>query len=196
MPLLSRVTAYSGGTNDDSLAKGTRRCWQCYGVWTIGFLNARLFHVFFLCLKSFCDSVQLRITANLIVCCAVKRGLAQSGLTAVPCNGSDNSVEQPTVRISLKCPITYRMIVLPARGLDCKHVQVGTVCFVIVRLSVFCFVSGSFSPIQAHTSLWNFIHQRSNKWQNQKDSNLWGIPYERKVFFSKEFHWNKTIWSL
>jgi len=57
---------------------------------------------------------------------AVKRGLAQSGLTAGPCNGSDNLVEQATVRISLKCPITYRVIVLPARGLDCKHVQVDT----------------------------------------------------------------------
>ena len=61
---------------------------------------------------------------QLIVCCAVKRGLAQSGLTAVACNGSDGLVEQPAIRISLKCPITYRMIVLPARGLDCKHVQV------------------------------------------------------------------------
>ena len=64
--------------------------------------------------------------ANLVVCCAaVKKGLAQSGLSTMPCNGSDSSADQATIRISLKCPITYRMIVLPARGLDCKHIQVS-----------------------------------------------------------------------
>jgi len=81
-----------------------------------------------------------------LVCCAVKRGLAQSGLTAVsnpvnPCNGSaeNNSAgDQATIRISLKCPITYRTIVLPARGLDCKHAQVN---HNYVRLTSLCTVS-------------------------------------------------------
>jgi len=77
--------------------------------------------------------MQLCIKANLVVWCIVKRGLTQSGLTGVvPCNGSDNSTEQTTIRISLKCPITYRMIVLPARGLDCKHVQVSQVPALLV----------------------------------------------------------------
>lgn len=36
----------------------------------------------------------------------------------------DDGVEQTAIRISLKCPITFRRIQLPARGHDCKHVQV------------------------------------------------------------------------
>ena len=71
--------------------------------------------------------MQLHVTTRFAVRCAVKRGLAQSGLTAVPSNGSENSSEQATIRISLKCPITYRTIVLPARGLDCKHAQVSRI---------------------------------------------------------------------
>uniref|UniRef100_A0A8C2GL52 Zinc finger, MIZ-type containing 1b n=1 Tax=Cyprinus carpio TaxID=7962 RepID=A0A8C2GL52_CYPCA len=35
----------------------------------------------------------------------------------------DDGVEQTAIRISLKCPITFRRIQLPARGHDCKHVQ-------------------------------------------------------------------------
>uniref|UniRef100_A0A3P8WN33 Zinc finger MIZ-type containing 1 n=1 Tax=Cynoglossus semilaevis TaxID=244447 RepID=A0A3P8WN33_CYNSE len=37
-------------------------------------------------------------------------------------NGED-SVEQTAIKVSLKCPITFRRIQLPARGHDCKHVQ-------------------------------------------------------------------------
>jgi len=37
---------------------------------------------------------------------------------------SDDGVEQTAIRVSLKCPITYRRISLPARGHDCKHIQV------------------------------------------------------------------------
>ncbi|KAK6329542.1 hypothetical protein J4Q44_G00015200 [Coregonus suidteri] len=37
-------------------------------------------------------------------------------------NGED-AVEQTAIRVSLKCPITFRRIQLPARGHDCKHVQ-------------------------------------------------------------------------
>ena len=32
--------------------------------------------------------------------------------------------DQNLIKLSLKCPITYRKIGLPARGHDCKHVQV------------------------------------------------------------------------
>ena len=43
-------------------------------------------------------------------------------------NGSLNSsegdgVEQTAIKISLKCPITFKKITLPARGHDCKHIQ-------------------------------------------------------------------------
>uniref|UniRef100_A0A3B4B6W7 SP-RING-type domain-containing protein n=1 Tax=Periophthalmus magnuspinnatus TaxID=409849 RepID=A0A3B4B6W7_9GOBI len=36
--------------------------------------------------------------------------------------GSDG-VEQTAIRVSLKCPITFRRIQLPARGHDCRHIQ-------------------------------------------------------------------------
>lgn len=35
-------------------------------------------------------------------------------------------MEQTAIKVSLKCPITFRRIQLPARGHDCKHVQVST----------------------------------------------------------------------
>lgn len=47
---------------------------------------------------------------------------ASSGNTTL--NGEDG-VEQTAIKVSLKCPITFRRIQLPARGHDCKHVQVG-----------------------------------------------------------------------
>ncbi|XP_056387334.1 zinc finger MIZ domain-containing protein 1 isoform X2 [Hyla sarda] len=45
---------------------------------------------------------------------------ASSGNAAL--NGEDG-VEQTAIKVSLKCPITFRRIQLPARGHDCKHVQ-------------------------------------------------------------------------
>ena len=35
-----------------------------------------------------------------------------------------DDVQQTGVKVSLKCPITYRKIMLPARGGECKHIQV------------------------------------------------------------------------
>ncbi|XP_023217100.1 zinc finger MIZ domain-containing protein 1-like isoform X2 [Centruroides sculpturatus] len=37
-------------------------------------------------------------------------------------NGEDG-VEQTAIKVSLKCPITFKRITLPARGQDCKHIQ-------------------------------------------------------------------------
>ena len=34
-----------------------------------------------------------------------------------------DTVEQTALKISLKCPITFKRITLPARGHDCKHIQ-------------------------------------------------------------------------
>ncbi|XP_052330994.1 zinc finger MIZ domain-containing protein 1 isoform X4 [Oncorhynchus keta] len=46
--------------------------------------------------------------------------VASSGNTSL--NGEDG-IEQTAIKVSLKCPITFRRIQLPARGHDCKHVQ-------------------------------------------------------------------------
>ena len=35
----------------------------------------------------------------------------------------EDGVEQTAIKVSLKCPITYRKINIPARGHDCKHIQ-------------------------------------------------------------------------
>ncbi|XP_046962929.1 zinc finger MIZ domain-containing protein 1 [Vanessa atalanta] len=45
-----------------------------------------------------------------------------------PNNGSNptsdrDSVEQTALKVSLKCPITFKKITLPARGHECKHIQ-------------------------------------------------------------------------
>jgi len=55
---------------------------------------------------------------------AVKRTFMQPGLS--PASGAleKDANEQNLIKLSLKCPITYRKIGLPARGHDCKHVQV------------------------------------------------------------------------
>ncbi|KAM6956700.1 zinc finger MIZ domain-containing protein 1a isoform 2-T2 [Aplochiton taeniatus] len=45
---------------------------------------------------------------------------ASAGNTTL--NGEDG-VEQTAIKVSLKCPVTFRRIQLPARGHDCKHVQ-------------------------------------------------------------------------
>uniref|UniRef100_A0A673GX24 Zinc finger MIZ domain-containing protein 1-like n=1 Tax=Sinocyclocheilus rhinocerous TaxID=307959 RepID=A0A673GX24_9TELE len=43
--------------------------------------------------------------------------------SSVAVSVGDDGVEQTSIRISLKCPITFRRIQLPARGYDCKHMQ-------------------------------------------------------------------------
>uniref|UniRef100_A0A672PC54 Zinc finger MIZ-type containing 1 n=1 Tax=Sinocyclocheilus grahami TaxID=75366 RepID=A0A672PC54_SINGR len=43
--------------------------------------------------------------------------------SSVAVSVGDDGVEQTSIRISLKCPITFRRIQLPARGHDCKHMQ-------------------------------------------------------------------------
>ncbi|RWS17762.1 zinc finger MIZ domain-containing protein 1-like protein [Dinothrombium tinctorium] len=53
----------------------------------------------------------------------IKRNFSNS-ITATPTPNSDDSgVEQMAIKVSLKCPITFRRITLPARGSDCKHIQ-------------------------------------------------------------------------
>ena len=52
----------------------------------------------------------------------VKRNFTNAASNNGGING-DDGVEQTGIKISLKCPITYRRIALPARGHDCKHIQ-------------------------------------------------------------------------
>uniref|UniRef100_W5LHT1 Zinc finger MIZ-type containing 1 n=1 Tax=Astyanax mexicanus TaxID=7994 RepID=W5LHT1_ASTMX len=51
----------------------------------------------------------------------VKRNFSSAAVSAGI--NSEDGVEQTAIRVSLKCPITFRRIQLPARGHDCKHVQ-------------------------------------------------------------------------
>ena len=55
----------------------------------------------------------------------IKRNFSNvAGNTNNHLSGSgEDSVEQTAVKMSLKCPITFRRIVLPARGHECKHIQ-------------------------------------------------------------------------
>ena len=40
-------------------------------------------------------------------------------------SNSDDSVQQTGVKVSLKCPVTFKKIKLPARGAECRHIQVS-----------------------------------------------------------------------
>ena len=57
----------------------------------------------------------------------VKRNFS---LCSSAAGGNDDSVEQTAIKVSLKCPITFRRITLPARGHDCKHIQVNDILMV------------------------------------------------------------------
>uniref|UniRef100_V9KIV1 Zinc finger MIZ domain-containing protein 1-like protein n=1 Tax=Callorhinchus milii TaxID=7868 RepID=V9KIV1_CALMI len=54
----------------------------------------------------------------------IKRNFSSGALPpgSAGLNGEDG-VEQTAIKVSLKCPITFRRIQLPARGHDCKHIQ-------------------------------------------------------------------------
>ena len=53
---------------------------------------------------------------------SVKRNFTSSATSNSALN--DDGVEQTAIKVSLKCPISFRRITLPARGHDCKHIQV------------------------------------------------------------------------
>lgn len=40
-------------------------------------------------------------------------------------SNSDDGVQQTGVKVSLKCPVTFKKIKLPARGAECRHIQVS-----------------------------------------------------------------------
>ena len=55
----------------------------------------------------------------------VKRNFSSGTIPGTPGPNGEDGVEQTAIKVSLKCPITYRRIQLPARGHDCRHIQVG-----------------------------------------------------------------------
>lgn len=55
---------------------------------------------------------------NYVYLFVVKANFA-NGLPAAESDG----VEQTSTKISLKCPITFRRIALPARGSECRHIR-------------------------------------------------------------------------
>uniref|UniRef100_A0A671PWU0 Zinc finger MIZ domain-containing protein 1-like n=1 Tax=Sinocyclocheilus anshuiensis TaxID=1608454 RepID=A0A671PWU0_9TELE len=67
------------------------------------------------------NTIQITVTA---CCCVIKRNFSSVAVSSgnATLNGEDG-VEQTAIKVSLKCPITFRRIQLPARGHDCKHVQ-------------------------------------------------------------------------
>lgn len=81
---------------------------------------------------SFCESV-LYVCAFILSVSSVKRNFSSVAVSVAGAGlNADDGVEQTAIRVSLKCPITFRRIQLPARGHDCKHVQVGNLsnaCF-------------------------------------------------------------------
>ncbi|NXY00079.1 ZMIZ2 protein, partial [Centropus bengalensis] len=53
----------------------------------------------------------------------IKRNFSSGTIPGTPGPNGEDGVEQTAIKVSLKCPITFRRIQLPARGHDCRHVQ-------------------------------------------------------------------------
>ncbi|XP_042558324.1 zinc finger MIZ domain-containing protein 2 isoform X2 [Dipodomys spectabilis] len=53
----------------------------------------------------------------------VKRNFSSGTIPGTPGPNGEDGVEQTAIKVSLKCPITFRRIQLPARGHDCRHIQ-------------------------------------------------------------------------
>ncbi|XP_009644531.1 peptidyl-prolyl cis-trans isomerase A [Egretta garzetta] len=56
-------------------------------------------------------------------CHHVKRNFSSGTIPGTPGPNGEDGVEQTAIKVSLKCPITFRRIQLPARGHDCRHIQ-------------------------------------------------------------------------
>ncbi|XP_041088186.1 zinc finger MIZ domain-containing protein 2-like isoform X5 [Polyodon spathula] len=53
----------------------------------------------------------------------IKRNFSNGTIPGTPGLNGEDGVEQTAIKVSLKCPITFRRIQLPARGHDCRHIQ-------------------------------------------------------------------------
>ena len=82
------------------------------------------------------------MTSSSFLCvCTVKRTFAQRGLTMASSDPAcANDANKMTV--SLACPLSRRRMTLPARGIECTHMQVLTACCVrVVNVSLGCAVN-------------------------------------------------------
>ncbi|XP_009697027.1 PREDICTED: zinc finger MIZ domain-containing protein 2-like, partial [Cariama cristata] len=52
-----------------------------------------------------------------------KRNFSSGTIPGTPGPNGEDGVEQTAIKVSLKCPITFRRIQLPARGHDCRHME-------------------------------------------------------------------------
>ncbi|XP_044945536.1 zinc finger MIZ domain-containing protein 2 isoform X5 [Mustela putorius furo] len=55
----------------------------------------------------------------------IKRNFSSGTIPGTPGPNGEDGVEQTAIKVSLKCPITFRRIQLPARGHDCRHIQIS-----------------------------------------------------------------------
>ncbi|KAG3278239.1 zinc finger MIZ domain-containing protein 2 isoform X4 [Marmota monax] len=53
----------------------------------------------------------------------IKRNFSSGTIPGTPGPNGEDGVEQTAIKVSLKCPITFRRIQLPTRGHDCRHIQ-------------------------------------------------------------------------
>ncbi|KAF0045935.1 hypothetical protein F2P81_002464 [Scophthalmus maximus] len=53
----------------------------------------------------------------------IKRNFSSGTIPGTPGLNGEDGVEQTAIKVSLKCPITFKRIQLPARGHDCRHIQ-------------------------------------------------------------------------
>ena len=63
------------------------------------------------------------LVSTVFIFVLVKRNFQMSAANGHTVLNGEDGVEQTAIKVSLKCPITYRRIDLPARGHDCKHIQ-------------------------------------------------------------------------
>lgn len=60
----------------------------------------------------------------------MEHGVSKAKRILASCNSGNKSNESSTMKVSLRCPLTFRRMTLPSRGHDCKHLQ----CFDLVSL--------------------------------------------------------------
>lgn len=88
-------------------------------------------------LSSFSWNVHIIFFSSLSV--SVKRNFSSGTIPGTPGLNGEDGVEQTAIKVSLKCPITFRRIQLPARGHDCRHIQVQ-----IHRVSLTSYITNPF----------------------------------------------------
>lgn len=106
---------------------------------------------------------------------SVKRNFSSGTIPGTPGLNGEDGVEQTAIKVSLKCPITFRRIQLPARGHDCRHIQVQ--CFLVCQ-----------DVLAVLSEL--YVVQRASQWSARK-------PTDRFSFNTYQFsHMWSTSWLI